>query len=157
MFTKHQHLDHLRRALRKKAGVSIAETLVALLIVSLLTMGIATGVAFAARQYNKSVIQSESRVLCSTLTAAISDKLRNTTADRHEDLDTQGGYVRFAGSFLLPSEAYSTTQDLKAEATASYDDSVEPHVYTVNLKIYTDDPAKPVVDTTFDVIPFKSY
>ncbi len=55
----------------------MAETLVALLIVSLLSMGIATGVAFGTYQYKQSVIRSESKVLCSTLSSIIRNELLN--------------------------------------------------------------------------------
>ena len=67
----------LRDDRRGHKGFSIAETLVALLIVSLLSMGIATGVAFATKQYRQSVIRSESKVLCSTLSSIIRDELLN--------------------------------------------------------------------------------
>lgn len=67
------------RRLRKKAGFSLSETMLALLIVALLSMSIATGVAFGARQYRRAMARSEARILCSSLAGIIQEELRNTT------------------------------------------------------------------------------
>lgn len=66
--------DLLRR-LRGRGGYSIAEALLAVLILALLSSGIAAGVSFAVRQYNASMVRSESMVLTSTLTSIIRNEL----------------------------------------------------------------------------------
>lgn len=63
------------RRLRKRGGYSIAETLLVVLILALLSSGIAAGVSFAVRQYNAAMVRSESMVLTSTLTSIIRNEL----------------------------------------------------------------------------------
>ena len=58
------------KKLRGSRGVTLTETLCTVLIVLLISAMLAVGVRFAVRTYR------ESMELCSTLTAAISDKLR---------------------------------------------------------------------------------
>lgn len=71
-------------------GYTLVEALVTLLIVLLVTAGVAGGVAFAQRQFERSIALSESKVLYSTLENAI----RNEIA--YADLiSAEGGTVRF--------------------------------------------------------------
>ena len=65
--------------LRGNRGVSFAELLITLLILSLSSAGMAGGVLFAKEQYRASMVLSESKVLCSTLSDSIKDALRNAT------------------------------------------------------------------------------
>ena len=67
------------RRLRRKTGYSLTEALLATLLVAILSLGIATGIAFAGRQYRNAMIRAEKKVLCSTLTEIISGELRNTS------------------------------------------------------------------------------
>ena len=68
--------------LRKSGGFSLAETLVAMLILSLVAGAMAGGVMFAREQYRKCMILSESKALCSTLSDVIKDQLRNAESIR---------------------------------------------------------------------------
>ena len=86
----------LRRALRDKRGYSLGETMVALIIVSLLSMCIATGVAFGVRQYKRAMILSESRVLCSTLATVIRSELNSTPSVWTEDTGGRVAYFSLA-------------------------------------------------------------
>ncbi len=82
---------HACRSQRATQGYSLAETLVALLIVLLLTSGIATGMAFAARQYKNSMIDSGARTLGSTLMTILQNELGNTnevTLKNGDELDS---------------------------------------------------------------------
>ena len=63
---------------RRKSGYSLTEALLATLLVAILSLGIATGVSFAGRQYRNAMIRAEKKVLCSTLTEIITGELRNT-------------------------------------------------------------------------------
>ena len=67
------------------AGFSFAELLVTILILTLVSGGMARGVAFARDQYRKSMILSESKTLCSTLSDIIKDELRNATNYKYEN------------------------------------------------------------------------
>ena len=64
------------KKLRGSRGVTLTETLCTVLIVLLISAMLAVGVRFAVRTYRESMELSETELLCSTLTAAISDKLR---------------------------------------------------------------------------------
>ena len=64
------------KRLRGSRGVTLTETLCTVLIVLLISAMLAVGVRFAVRTYRESMELSETELLCSTLTAAISDKLR---------------------------------------------------------------------------------
>lgn len=162
--------------------MSIAETLVALLIVSLLTMGIATGVAFAARQYNNAMLRSKTSILCSTLTSALTSELSNTTKIKlkQSDENTVESYhsVSFPqrelskltsnsnghfvydnddNKYLLNPAAYSSKDsDLRVKL-----DKLEytkgTNVFSVGFTIYTlaaDNSEIPQLSTEFDVLPF---
>ena len=167
------------KKLRKKTGASIAETMVALIIISLLSMSIATGVAFGARQYSKSTARSEARILCSSLTSMIQDELRNTTevqtaADgsllgyrstyfqtdddalsRFDDNgDTYITVVTGTQTFrLLGEAAYSGGDNITTELkSVTYDDVKE--LFSVSLVVHTKNAGD--VQSDFNVIPLNS-
>lgn len=62
---------------RAKAGFTLVEMLCSVILVILVSIGLANGVQLAVENYTRSIIHSESQVLCETLTTAASDKLRN--------------------------------------------------------------------------------
>ncbi len=163
----------LRRAVRSRKGLSIAETMAALIIVSLLTMCLATGTAFGVRQYRHAMTRSEARILCSTLSAIVSDELSNTqevTGTEAADgftvatynsrrykafvqLKADGDGCLCAGSNeLLSKAAYSKGfQDLLVEdPEITFDQTA--NCFTVKLSIVDAD-KNPLVSTTFDVVP----
>ena len=78
---------------RGQGGYTLAESVVTLLIVVMVTMCVATGVAFAQRQFNASMQMSEPKVLCSTLESAIRNEICYATL-----VDASGGAVRFTSA-----------------------------------------------------------
>jgi Tfp pilus assembly protein PilV len=90
------------RRLRKRSGYSLAESLLALLIILLLSAGIAGGVAFAVRQYNEAMIRSEAKVLCSSLSNVLRNEL-SITSDINPPPGDEGK-VRIQG-FISPNYA----------------------------------------------------
>ena len=130
--------------------------MVALLIVSLLSMCIATGVAFGARQYRRAVANSEARILCSTLTNAITDELSNTTifdsSDSSKTLqaNADGQICREDGSLLLPEAAYTGTETLSATIKVTYADADKK--YKIELAVSPNN-TDWKVETKFDVLP----
>lgn len=66
--------EQTHKITRSRRGFTIAETLVAILILSLVGGALAGGV----RQYRESMLLSETKVLCSTLTSVIQSELANT-------------------------------------------------------------------------------
>ena len=66
----------MRQKRNARRGMTLTETLVALLIVSLVSMAVAVGVTSAIQVYHRSVEFSDTQVLFSTLTQAVTDELR---------------------------------------------------------------------------------
>ena len=60
-----------------RRGFTLAESLFVLLILSLVTGAMVIGIQYATRQYMRSMILSQAKILCSTLTNAISTELSN--------------------------------------------------------------------------------
>ena len=84
MNTMRRHSLHAVRQIARKLagrrGFTLAEALVTVLIVLLVTAGLSVGVAFAARQYTASMNVSEAKMLESTLATVISNELEQTTS-----------------------------------------------------------------------------
>lgn len=64
------------KKLRSRHGMTLAETLCTVLVVLIISGMLMVGVGFGVKTYRESMAASQAQVLCSTLTAAISDKLR---------------------------------------------------------------------------------
>lgn len=61
---------------KKTAGLTLTEMLCCVVIMLLVSIGMVNGVSLAVRNYERSLMVSESQVLCSTLTSMVSDELR---------------------------------------------------------------------------------
>lgn len=61
---------------KKTAGLTLTEMLCCVVILLLVSIGMVNGVSLAVRNYERSLMFSESQVLCSTLTSIVSDELR---------------------------------------------------------------------------------
>lgn len=61
---------------KKTAGLTLTEMLCCVVIMLLVSIGMVNGVSLAVRNYQSSLMASESQVLCSTLTSIVSDELR---------------------------------------------------------------------------------
>lgn len=68
-------VSKLNKKLKGKHGMSLGETLCAIIILLLATGGMAGGIQFATQEFSKSMVQSESKVLYSTLQSAIKNEL----------------------------------------------------------------------------------
>ena len=110
-----------KRTLRKllsSGGMSIGETMIAVALIALLSLCIATGTAFGANQYQKSLLSSEARVLSSTLTSIFQEELSNTTQVRYQD-----GKFRYASPRYTPKSA---DPDNKLSSIISLDEEDRP-------------------------------
>ena len=92
------------KKLRGSRGVTLTETLCTVLIVLLISAMLAVGVRFAVRTYRESMELSETELLCSTLTAAISDKLRYSG-------DVNGTGLTDVNDAQLTYDMYNTKYD----------------------------------------------
>ena len=64
------------KKLRDKRGMTLVEMLCAVLLLLMMSGLLTLGVNFAVKTYHESMQSSQAQELCSTITAAISDKLR---------------------------------------------------------------------------------
>lgn len=71
-------LHAIRKKLRELRGFTMTELMAATLIMLLVSGAMAGGVTFAVRQYHNSMILSESKLLCSTLSSVVQGELCTT-------------------------------------------------------------------------------
>ena len=153
------------KKLRGSRGVTLTETLCTVLIVLLISAMLAVGVRFAVRTYRESMELSETELLCSTLTAAISDKLRysgevgqNMFIQGVGTTDSGGG-----GSFAISDDSEefrllgsaSYPQGLRVRTTGTGETgfisySAETGIFTVSFAI-ADAQGNILKETCFDV------
>ena len=153
------------KKLRGRRGVTLTETLCTVLIVLLISAMLAVGVRFAVRTYRESMELSETELLCSTLTAAISDKLRysgevgqNMFIQGVGTTDSGGG-----GSFAISDDgeefrllgSASYPQGLRVRTTGTGETgfisySAETGIFTVSFAI-ADAQGNILKETCFDV------
>lgn len=139
----------ISKKLRSRRGMTLAETLTALAVFSILSVVLVIGVNAAWKVYQKAVVASEARTLQSTLVQSLSNELRyssniqtggsgtvsfdSETFGQGVSVSTSGGRVQIGVGTksydLVPAKAY--TDGLKAEAKVAYADGV----FTVTLTI----------------------
>jgi len=78
-------MKSIKRKLRDSGGVTLVEMLCAVVILILLGLLLNTGLQMAVRSYLDVTAESETQLLLSTLTDALSDKLRYSTVYVKED------------------------------------------------------------------------
>lgn len=76
----------MKSKLRSGKGFTMSELLMAVLIMSLMTLVLTSGINASTRVYNEAVTYSEKRVLLSTLSEAVMAEIRNGTDFRYSDL-----------------------------------------------------------------------
>lgn len=82
------------KKLRNQNGLTLTEMLCTVIIVLLFSSLVAVGANAAVRSFRISMADSQAQELCSTLTTAISDKLRYCTVEADNTVFIQGvGYV----------------------------------------------------------------
>ena len=95
------------KKLRNQNGLTLTEMLCTVIIVLLFSSLVAVGANAAVRSFRISMADSQAQELCSTLTTAISDKLRYCTVEADNTVFIQGvGYVNGA-----PNEIFTLNSD----------------------------------------------
>lgn len=89
--------------LKNKSGLTLVEMLCCVVVMLLVSIGMVNGVSLAVRNYESSLMSSESQVLCSTLTNLVSDELRYSGAVNWE-ADPIRFYSRTYGSEYIFSQ-----------------------------------------------------
>ena len=132
---------------RNSQGMTLVETLMALMVASLVALCVAAGVGAAANCYRDSVAVSESQLLSSTLSEIIVNELRyardyqsdgSFTSDSYgfgvSFDDNDEGQITLGGYPLLPAAAYSTKGSQQAK-TAKIQVQLNNGVFDVKLTI----------------------
>ncbi len=138
----------IRKKLRSRRGLTLAETLTALAIFAILSVALVIGTTAAWKVYEKAVVASEARTLRSTLTQALTNELRyarnihssggtvtfdSETFGEAVSVDSESGKIQIQKGDkkydLLPEKAY--TKGLGAKAEIAYDQGV----FTVTLTV----------------------
>lgn len=149
-------MKQVKKKLRSRRGMSLSEVLVALLILSLVTVGVATGVNASLRIYRQSVALSDAQTLSSTLSEALMDELRyaRNISDGAAPTFTsvsfgEGVAVRSSGGYIIVSPPVREMgDDMKSwpllvgtgayagHLTAEADVDYTGGVFAVTLNIY---------------------
>ena len=66
----------MKHKLRSRRGMTLTEVLMALLILSLVTVGMAAGIGASLQVYRQATEASDAQMLASTLSTALMDELR---------------------------------------------------------------------------------
>jgi len=139
-----------RPAKKKKSvsGYTLVELLIVIAIMVLLA-GMATmTIQLASSSFLSSVKKSESKLLMSTLSEAISGELRYTNRENCE-ITTSNGQVYLNGKAVLPSASY--VYGLKANVT-SFDFKNSSGKYEITISILGPDNTK-LCEESFSVEP----
>ncbi|MDO4502435.1 MAG: hypothetical protein Q4D06_04550 [Coriobacteriia bacterium] len=110
------------RRIKDRGGYSLGELLVAMVIMGLVSMLLATGVSVSAKQYQQSLVGSESQSLCSTLTASLTSALRSADDFTLEGTTVKDGTEHYAYQRFWAADAYRTgvvALDAKGKEVAS--------------------------------------
>ena len=137
------------KKLRNQNGLTLTEMLCTVIIVLLFSSLVAVGANAAVRSFRISMADSQAQELCSTLTTAISDKLRYCTVEADNTVFIQGvGYVyRSADKIFTVNDrgqvylgenkflgAYAYPEGLKVkDFSVEYNDT--ERVFTVQFQI----------------------
>ena len=157
---------------RAKAGFTLVEMLCSVVLVILVSIGLANGVQLAVESYTRSIVHSESQVLCETLTTAVSDKLRNCKeispdaaplqffcegvgknssfaedADGHVLLGNQAQLAQNEQK-LLPDRAYP--YGIRASVTVEGYDA-QSRVFTVTVQVTNAEGTETLAESEFEV------
>lgn len=73
------------KKLKNNKGMTLTEMLAATIIMLLVSMGLASGVALSNKEFTSSIKQSEALELYSTLSSLISNELRYTSSAKYND------------------------------------------------------------------------
>lgn len=122
-------MSRIHQKLRSRRGMTLTELLAALLILSLVTVGVAAGVGASLRIYRQATEASDAQMLASTLSTALMDELRyardiqdsgsftSDTFGENSSVEAAYGRVKVGGQDLLTDAAYAGLRVGTADVT----------------------------------------
>jgi type II secretory pathway component PulJ len=98
----------MMKYLRSRRGLTLVEAIVTVMILSLISLAIATGLIVATRAQSQSIFESESGLLANTINLALSDVLRY--AEYESNIGTTNVYFS-NNDYSLGLEGHLTVED----------------------------------------------
>ena len=95
----------LKRIKNSSSGLSLVEMLCAIMILLIVSEGMAQGISLAQRQYEKSIVSSQSKVLCSSISTIVERELAYTTEIKMSD--STNVYSFLSSNYVIRDEDLS--------------------------------------------------
>lgn len=101
---------------KKTAGLTLVEMLCCVVIMLLVSIGMVNGVSLAVRNYQSSLMASESQLLCSTISSLVTDELRYAGAVDWGKDPIQFGSPSYGRCYFSQNEKKQVTLNTVSEA-----------------------------------------
>lgn len=101
---------------KKTAGLTLTEMLCCVVIMLLVSIGMVNGVSLAVRNYQSSLMASESQLLCSTISSLVTDELRYAGAVDWNARPIQFGSPSYGRCYFSQNEKMQVTLNTVSEA-----------------------------------------
>ena len=101
---------------KKTAGLTLTEMLCCVVIMLLVSIGMVNGVSLAVRNYQSSLMASESQLLCSTISSLVTDELRYAGAVDWQKDPIQFGSPSYGRCYFSQNEKKQVTLNTVSEA-----------------------------------------
>ena len=101
---------------KKTAGLTLTEMLCCVVIMLLVSIGMVNGVSLAVRNYQSSLMASESQLLCSTISSLVTDELRYAGAVDWNARPIQFGSPSYGRCFFSQNDENQVTLNTVSEA-----------------------------------------
>lgn len=101
---------------KKTAGLTLTEMLCCVVIMLLVSIGMVNGVSLAVRNYQSSLMASESQLLCSTISSLVTDELRYAGAVDWSTSPVQFGSPSYGRCYFSQNEKKQVTLNTVSEA-----------------------------------------
>ena len=117
------------KKLRNQNGLTLTEMLCTVIIVLLFSSLVAVGANAAVRSFRISMADSQAQELCSTLTTAISDKLRYCT------VETDAVFIQGVGYVYRPANEIFTVKSDSGQVYLGENKLLGVYAYPEGLKV----------------------
>lgn len=117
------------KKLRNQNGLTLTEMLCTVIIVLLFSSLVAVGANAAVRSFRISMADSQAQELCSTLTTAISDKLRYCT------VETDAVFIQGVGYVYRPANEIFTVKSDSGQVYLGENKFLGAYAYPEGLKV----------------------
>ena len=101
---------------KKTAGLTLTEMLCCVVIMLLVSIGMVNGVSLAVRNYQSSLMASESQLLCSTISSLVTDELRYAGAVDWGKDPIQFGSPSYGRCFFSQNDEKQVTLNTVSDA-----------------------------------------